>query len=49
MSLRMADRIVAATLAELAQLQWLYQADTRKVVVIPPGVDLSHFYPHLSR
>ncbi len=43
--LQMADRIVAATPAELAQLQWLYQADTRKVVIIPPGVDLSHFYP----
>jgi D-inositol-3-phosphate glycosyltransferase len=43
--LRMADRIVAATPAELAQLQWLYQADPRKVVVIPPGVDISRFYP----
>lgn len=40
-----ADRIVAATPAELAQLQWLYDTDTKKVVVIPPGVDLSHFYP----
>jgi D-inositol-3-phosphate glycosyltransferase len=43
--LRIADRIVAATQAELAQLQWLYQADIRKIVVIPPGVDLSRFYP----
>lgn len=43
--LRQADRIVAATQAELAQLQWLYQADTRKVVIIPPGVDIGHFYP----
>jgi D-inositol-3-phosphate glycosyltransferase len=43
--LQMADRIVAATQAELAQLQWLYQADTRKVVIIPPGVDLGRFYP----
>ena len=43
--LRVADRIVAATQAELAQLQWLYQADTKKVTIIPPGVDLSHFYP----
>jgi D-inositol-3-phosphate glycosyltransferase len=43
--LQLADRIVAATLAELAQLQWLYQADPRKIEVIPPGVDLSHFYP----
>jgi len=43
--LRLADRIIAATPAELAQLQWLYQADTKKIVVIPPGVDISHFYP----
>jgi D-inositol-3-phosphate glycosyltransferase len=43
--LRQADRIVAATPAELAQLQWLYQADVRNAVIIPPGVDLSHFYP----
>ncbi len=40
-----ADRIIAATPAELAQLQWLYQADTRHLTVIPPGVDLGHFYP----
>jgi len=39
------DRIVAATQAELAQLQWLYQADPNKVVIIPPGVDTSQFYP----
>jgi D-inositol-3-phosphate glycosyltransferase len=43
--LTFADKIVAATLAERAQLQWLYKADTRKIVIIPPGVDLSHFYP----
>lgn len=43
--LQAADRIVAATPAELAQLQWLYEADTRRIVVIPPGVDLCHFYP----
>ncbi len=42
--LRGADRIVAATPAEFAQLQWLYQADTNKIVIIPPGVDLSRFY-----
>ena len=40
-----ADRLIAATQAEVAQLQWLYQADQRKIVVIPPGVDTSHFYP----
>jgi len=44
-ALRIADRIIAATPAELAQLQWLYQADVGKIVVIPPGVDLTHFYP----
>ena len=43
--LNLADKIVAATPAELAQLQWLYRADTDKMVVIPPGVDLSRFYP----
>ncbi|MFM8319920.1 MAG: glycosyltransferase, partial [Chloroflexota bacterium] len=43
--LQQADRIIAATPAELAQLQWLYSADTRKVAIIPPGVDTSHFYP----
>jgi D-inositol-3-phosphate glycosyltransferase len=43
--LRSADVIVAATLAEKAQLQWLYKADPRKVTIIPPGVDTCHFYP----
>ena len=40
-----ADRILSPTLAERAQLKWLYQADLSKVSVIPPGVDISHFYP----
>jgi D-inositol-3-phosphate glycosyltransferase len=39
------DRIVAATPAEKAQLNWLYNADMGKVVVIPPGVDLDRFKP----
>jgi D-inositol-3-phosphate glycosyltransferase len=43
--LRRADRIVVATLAELTQLRFLYKADDKKMVVIPPGVDVSHFYP----
>ncbi len=43
--LETADCIVAATPAEVAQLQWLYKADTNKIIVIPPGVDLGHFYP----
>lgn len=43
--LRQADQIIAATPAELAQMQWLYRADVSRVTVIPPGVDLEHFYP----
>lgn len=43
--LRSADRVVAATPAEVAQIQWLYREDTSRVVVIPPGVDTSRFYP----
>jgi D-inositol-3-phosphate glycosyltransferase len=43
--LELADRIVAATPAEVAQLQWLYEAEKDKIEIIPPGVDLSHFYP----
>jgi D-inositol-3-phosphate glycosyltransferase len=36
--------VVVATQAELAQIQWLYRADTSKIVIIPPGVDTAHFY-----
>ena len=43
--LQFADRIIAATQAEMAQLQWLYETDAAKISVIPPGVDISHFYP----
>lgn len=43
--LKRADRIVIATLAEHSQLRFLYKASDRKLVVIPPGVDTSHFYP----
>lgn len=39
------DCVIAPTQAEVAQLQWLYETETRKVVVIPPGVDLGRFYP----
>jgi D-inositol-3-phosphate glycosyltransferase len=42
--LREADRIVAATQAEVAQIQWLYQVSTEHVIVIPPGVDTGRFY-----
>jgi len=40
-----ADKIIAATPAEYAQLHWLYAADMSKVVTIPPGVDLNRFRP----
>jgi len=40
-----ADRIVVSTLAEQTQLRFLYKANDRKMEVIPPGVDTSHFYP----
>lgn len=43
--LNQVDGIIAATLAESTQLQWLYNADMDKVKVIPPGVDLGRFYP----
>ena len=43
--LRRADRVVVATLAELTQLRFLYKANQSKLVIIPPGVDVSHFYP----
>jgi D-inositol-3-phosphate glycosyltransferase len=43
--LRHADKIVVATQAELAQLQWLYEVRTDNMVVIPPGVNTGRFYP----
>lgn len=39
------ERIVAATPAEEAQLNFLYKAPVGKTVIIPPGVDTSRFYP----
>lgn len=40
-----ADRLIAATPAEEAQLNWLYGADMSKVRVVSPGVDLQRFAP----
>jgi D-inositol-3-phosphate glycosyltransferase len=40
-----ADRVVAATPAERAELQWLYELRSDRVSVIPPGVDLGRFEP----
>ena len=43
--LSIANKIIAATWAEYAQLHWLYGADMEKVVVIPPGVNLDLYSP----
>ena len=43
--MQIANRIVAATQAEEAQLEFLYGIDSEKIIVIPPGVDTSRFYP----
>ena len=40
-----ADRLIANTLGERHELIDLYAADPDKVVVVPPGVDLSLFSP----
>ena len=40
-----ADRIIAATEAERSQLEDLYGLNPHKVTIIPPGVDIHHFYP----
>jgi D-inositol-3-phosphate glycosyltransferase len=40
-----ADRLVAATPAEKAQLTWLYGADPCKIGVVSPGVDIRRFHP----
>ena len=42
--IKASDRIVAATPAEQAQLEFLYKTPSSKVVIIPPGVDVEHFY-----
>jgi D-inositol-3-phosphate glycosyltransferase len=41
----LADRLVAATPLERAQMVWLYGADAGKIAVVPCGVDLNLFYP----
>lgn len=40
-----ADRIVAATPLDKAQMVWHYAADADKITVIPAGVDTQLFYP----
>ncbi|MCP5095024.1 MAG: glycosyltransferase family 1 protein [Chloroflexi bacterium] len=43
--INIADRLIAATPAEQEQLNWLYGADTSKIDIVPPGVDLERFFP----
>ena len=43
--MRQADALVAATPLEKAQMSWYYGADTRKVSVVPAGVDTDLFRP----
>ncbi len=43
--MRFADRLVAATPLEKAQMSWLYGADADKISVVPAGVDLKLFRP----
>ncbi|VAW42844.1 D-inositol-3-phosphate glycosyltransferase, partial [hydrothermal vent metagenome] len=40
-----ADKLIAATPAEEAQLIELYSANPDKIAIIPPGVDLQRFQP----
>ncbi|MEZ4658390.1 MAG: glycosyltransferase [Caldilineaceae bacterium] len=43
--IQIADRLVAPTPAEQAQLMEYYGADPAKIMVLPPGVDLARFRP----
>ena len=46
--LQWADRVIAATPAEQAQLRWLYRAKRRQIVVIPPGVNTERFHDAMT-
>lgn len=46
--LQSADRVIAATPAEQAQLRWLYRATRRQITVIPPGVNAGYFQERMS-
>jgi D-inositol-3-phosphate glycosyltransferase len=43
--MRRADRLVAGSPHDRTQMVRLYGADREKIQVIPPGVDLTRFYP----
>lgn len=44
-ALAAADLVIAATPAEQADLQWLYEVHSDHICVISPGVDLGRFHP----
>ena len=44
-ALAAADMVVAATPAEQADLQWLYEVHSDHICVVSPGVDLQQFHP----
>jgi D-inositol-3-phosphate glycosyltransferase len=44
-AMRSADRIIASTQSEKNQLETLYDLNPQKISVIPPGVNVHHFYP----
>jgi len=44
-AISIADKIIASTSTEKSQLEDLYDTDPEKIEIIPPGVDLSYFYP----
>lgn len=43
--MRFADRLIAATPLEKNQMTWLYGAETNKISIVPPGVDVDRFKP----
>ncbi len=43
--MQQADRIVAGSPLDQAQMAYLYGADLHKISVIPPGVDTKRFFP----
>src|SRR5437870_12814404 len=43
--MRWADRLIAATPLEKAQMAWYYGADASKISVVPAGVDTELFHP----
>jgi len=43
--MHIADRIITPTQSENSQLEMLYELNPKKIRIIPPGVNIHHFYP----